>query len=77
MWLKIIIVVLFIGNLVALGSALYTLLVDQGRGGKRTAKLLLIRVSLAALLLAFISYGFWTGELGLGAPWAATHTSFG
>ncbi len=75
MWLKIIIVILFIGNLAALGSALYTLLVDQGRGGKRTAKLLLLRVSLAALLLLFIGYGFWSGELGLNAPWSATHAT--
>ena len=55
---------------VALGSALVTLLKDQGRGGKRTANLLLLRVSLAAALLLVIIYGFWTGELGLGgAPW--------
>jgi hypothetical protein len=70
MWLKVIIVILFIGNIIALGTALYTLLVDQGRGEKRTARMLLIRVSLAALLLAFIAYGVWTGELGNAAPWA-------
>lgn len=71
MWLKVVIVILFIANLVALGSALVTLLTDQGEGTGRTASLLLIRVSLAALLLIFIAYGFYTGELGLGgAPWA-------
>lgn len=71
MWLKVIVVVLFIANLIALGSALVTLLKDQGRGGKRTASLLLIRVSLAALLLVVIAYGFYTGQLGVGgAPWA-------
>ena len=75
MWLKIIIVLLFIGNLVALGSALYTLLVDQGRGGKRTARMLLVRVSLAALLLLLIAYGFWSGDLGLNAPWSAVHAA--
>lgn len=69
MWLKIVIVVLFIANLVALGSAFYTLLADQGRGGQRTARLLLIRVSLAALLLLFIAYGFWSGQLGISVPW--------
>ena len=61
MLLKVIIVVLFIANLIALGSALVTLMKDQGRGGKRTANLLLVRVSLAALLLAVVAFGFYTG----------------
>jgi len=70
MWLKVVIVLLFIANLVALGSAFFTLLQDQGKGGKRTASLLLVRVSLAALLLVCIAYGFYTGQLGVGgAPW--------
>jgi len=71
MWLKVVIVLLFIANLIALGSAFVTLLQDQGRGGKRTASLLLVRVSLAALLLIFVGYGFYTGELGVSAPWLA------
>ena len=72
MWLKVIIVVLFIANVLALGGALFTLLNDVGQGGKsRTVNLLLIRVSLAALLLVFVAYGFYTGQLGVGgAPWA-------
>ena len=72
MWLKVIIVVLFIANVLALGGALFTLLNDMGQGGKsRTVNLLLIRVSLAALLLVFVAYGFYTGQLGVGgAPWA-------
>lgn len=69
MWLKILIVLLFIANLVALGSAFYTLLVDQGQASKRTARLLLLRVSLAVLLLLVISYGVWSGQLGVYAPW--------
>ena len=68
-WLKIAIVILFIANLAALGSAFYTLLTDKGKGGQRTARLLLLRVSLAALLLLFIVYGFWSGQLGVSAPW--------
>ena len=69
MWLKILIVVLFFANLVALGSAFYTLMVDQGQRSKRTANLLLIRVSLAVLLLIVVSYGVWSGQLGVYAPW--------
>ena len=69
MWLKILVVILFIANLIALGSALVTLMKDQGTGSGRTARLLLIRVSLAALLLMVIAYGFYTGQLGISAPW--------
>lgn len=69
MFLKILVVVLFIANLIALGSAFVTLVQDQGQGGNRTARRLLIRVSLAALLLLVVAYGFYTGELGISAPW--------
>lgn len=69
MWLKIIIIVLFIANLAVLGRAFYTLMVDQGRGNNRTARLLGLRVSLAALLIAFVAYGIWSGDLGLASPW--------
>ncbi|MBT4162443.1 MAG: DUF2909 domain-containing protein [Gammaproteobacteria bacterium] len=69
MWLKVVIVILFVANLIALGSAFVALIQDQGRGDKRTASLLLVRVSLAALLLIFIAYGFYSGELGVNAPW--------
>ncbi|MEX2326142.1 MAG: DUF2909 domain-containing protein [Pseudomonadales bacterium] len=67
--LKIVIVILFVANLVALSSAFYTLLVDQGRGGKRTANLLAIRVGLAALLLVVVGIGIWSGLLNVSAPW--------
>jgi hypothetical protein len=69
MWIKVIIVLLFIANIAALGTAFYTLMLDQGRGGKRTANLLLLRVSLAGLLLLFVIYGVWSGDLGIAAPW--------
>jgi membrane-anchored protein YejM (alkaline phosphatase superfamily) len=71
MLLKIIIVILFFANVVALSGALYTLLVDQGKSN-RTGNLLLIRVSLAALLVLALVYGVWSGQLGVAAPW---HTS--
>lgn len=69
MWLKIIIVVLFVANLAALGRAFYTLMVDQGRGDNRTARLLGLRVSLAALLIVCVAYGIWSGDLGITSPW--------
>lgn len=71
MWLKVVIVILFIANIIALGAAFFTLLEDQGKGGKRTARLLLLRVSLAAMLVACLVFGIWSGELGVTAPWHA------
>jgi hypothetical protein len=69
MWLKLIIIILFIGNIVALGSAFFTLLSDQGQSSRRTANRLRIRVALAALLVTFIAYGVWSGDLHISAPW--------
>ncbi len=69
MLLKAVIVVLFIGNLIALGTALVTLMKDQGEDSKRTAKWLTIRVSLAALLILTVTYGIWSGQLGISSPW--------
>lgn len=69
MWLKVVIVILFIGNILALGRAFYTLVVDQGQAGKRTANWLLIRVGLAALLLIAVTYGLWSGDLAVSSPW--------
>jgi len=75
MWLKVIIVVLFIGNIVALGSSFYTLMVDEGQDSKRTANLLFVRVALAILLILVIAYGIWSGDLGISAPWHNPRTN--
>jgi len=70
MFIKITIVILFIGNIIALAVALGALMKDQGNeGGTRTAKFLLLRVSLALALLAVTAFGFYTGQLGVSAPW--------
>lgn len=68
MWLKPTIAILFIAVLVSLGASAVMLLKDQGRTD-RTRKLLGIRVTLAAMLLACVTYGIWTGQLTLSAPW--------
>ncbi|GAB2892002.1 DUF2909 domain-containing protein [Microbulbifer echini] len=71
MWLKIVIVVLFLAVLVSLSSALFFLLRDMGAShSKRTLYALGIRVTLAALLLLAIWYGFESGILAKSAPWA-------
>ena len=70
MFIKVTIVILFIGNIIALAVALGALMKDQGReDGTRTARFLLLRVSLALALLAVTAFGFYTGQLGLSAPW--------
>ncbi len=69
MWLKAVIVILFIAVLLSLSSGLYFLLKDMGSPSKRTLYALGIRVCLAGLLLVFIFYGLSTGQLGSSAPW--------
>jgi ABC-type thiamin/hydroxymethylpyrimidine transport system permease subunit len=67
--LKIIIVLLFIGVVVSLSSGLVFLLKDIESPSKRTVYALGVRISLAALLMATIFYGLYTGQLGSHAPW--------
>ena len=69
MWLKVIIVVLFLAVLASLSSALVFLLKDTGNQSKRTLYALGIRITLASLLLISIFYGLYTGQLGSRAPW--------
>ncbi len=69
MWLKLLIIVLFIAVLFSLSSGLVFLLKDMGSSSRRTLYALGTRVVLAALLLASIFYGLATGQLGSSAPW--------
>ena len=70
MWIKPAIVILLILLLISLASGLLFLVKDQGRT-RRTLYALGVRVSLAALLMAVVAYGFYTGELHSKAPWDA------
>lgn len=71
MWLKILIVALFLAVLASLSSALFFLLKDMGAPqSKRTLYALGVRIALAALLLLAIWYGFESGILAKTAPWA-------
>ncbi|MBB3169792.1 DUF2909 domain-containing protein [Simiduia aestuariiviva] len=70
MWLKALIVLLFIAVLVSLSSALMFLLKDMGASeSRRTLYALGIRISLAALLIGCLVYGFYSGALTSTAPW--------
>lgn len=69
MWLKVLIVVLFIGLLVSLSAGLVFLLKDVGSSRRRTLYALGIRVTLATALVLSLAWGFWSGRLNSTAPW--------
>ncbi len=69
MWLKPTIVVLFIAILVSLATSAAFLLLDKGNAA-RTRKALGIRVTLAVILMGCVTYGVWTGQLAVNAPWS-------
>jgi DUF2909 family protein len=70
MWIKVIIVLLFIALVVSLFSGYVFLLKDKG-SSYRTWNSLSVRLILAALLMGFLIYGVYTGQLGSKAPWDA------
>ena len=70
--LKVAIVILMLALVASLGSGFYYLMVDQGdKNKKRTFHSLGVRLSLAIALLAVITYGIATGQLGHRNPWDA------
>src|SRR5690625_2620480 len=69
MWLKTLILILFVLILLSLTGALTFLFKDIGNKRKRLLYALGVRVGLAALLAAALIYGFASGELTSTAPW--------
>jgi hypothetical protein len=70
MWLKILILVLFIAMVLSLTASFNFLLRDAGQGNKkRTLYALGIRIALASLMMACVIYGFYSGILTDTAPW--------
>lgn len=70
MWLKITILILFLGVLASLTSGLRFLLKDSGvPESKRTLYALGIRITLATLMMLCVFYGFHSGILSSAAPW--------
>ena len=68
--LKCVIVLLLLLMVLSLFNGLYILFQDQGAPeSKRTFHQLVIRVSLASMLLTAMIYGFATGKLHSSAPW--------
>ena len=68
--IRVVIVLLLIGVVVSLFSGLVFLFKDSDKGdSKRTLYALGVRIGLAGLLVATISYGIYSGQLGMNAPW--------
>ena len=68
MWIKPVVIILFIALLISLFSGLFFFVKDQG-STKRTYYSLGVRLTLTVLLFAFTIYGLYTGELGNHVPW--------
>ncbi len=70
MWLKIVILILFVGVVLSLSSGLRFLLKDAGvPESKRTLYALGIRITLATVMMLLVFYGFYSGILSSQAPW--------
>ncbi|MCJ1886143.1 twin transmembrane helix small protein [Pseudomonas sp. NY15181] len=66
--LKAAIVLLLLATVVSLFSGLFFLVKDEGHGS-RVVNALTVRVILAALTIALIAWGFFSGQLSSPAPW--------
>ncbi|WP_371232195.1 twin transmembrane helix small protein [Pseudomonas sp. QE6] len=66
--LKAAIVLLLLATVVSLFSGLFFLVKDEGHGS-RVVNALTVRVILAALTVALIAWGFYSGQLSSPAPW--------
>jgi hypothetical protein len=66
--LKAAIVILLLATVASLFSGLFFLVKDDGQGS-RVVNALTLRVILAALTIALISWGFYSGQLVSHAPW--------
>ncbi|MGV8842156.1 MAG: twin transmembrane helix small protein [Pseudomonas sp.] len=66
--LKAAIVLLLLATLISLFSGLFFLVKDQGRTS-RVVNSLTVRATLAALTVALIAWGFYSGQLVSHVPW--------
>jgi hypothetical protein len=66
--LKVAIVLLLLATVVSLFSGLFFLVKDEGRSS-RVVNALTVRVTLTALTVALIAWGFYSGQLVPQVPW--------
>ena len=75
MWIKPLVIILFIALLISLFSGLIFFIKDQGTT-RRTVHSLGVRLVIAAALFGFTAYGLYTGELGNTVEWdTSTHSA--
>tara|TARA_B100000780_G_C21008759_1_gene403860 strand:- start:22 stop:237 length:216 start_codon:yes stop_codon:yes gene_type:complete len=70
--IKIAIVIVLLLALISLASGFFFLLKD-GTKSTRLLTSLKYRIGLTILLIVLVTYGFWTGQIVTGSPWAAIH----
>ncbi|MGI9275865.1 MAG: DUF2909 domain-containing protein [Endozoicomonas sp.] len=68
MWLKVVIVLLFLAVVASLGRGLYFLLTDQS-GSAKLISSLTARISLTALIMLVIVIAWLHGDINSQAPW--------
>lgn len=76
MWLKVVIVLLFVALVASLFTSLGFLLKDREADSttkRRAWNALTVRLILVSLMMAAIFYGVFTGQLGSHAPWDARY----
>ncbi|NBA96968.1 twin transmembrane helix small protein [Pseudomonas sp. R5(2019)] len=66
--LKVAIALMLLATIVSLFSGLFFLVKDEGHS-TRLVKALTVRVSLAAITLILVTWGFYSGQLVSHAPW--------
>lgn len=66
--LKAVIVLMLIATIASLFSGLFFLVKDQN-DSRRLATALVVRVSLTAITVGLIAWGFFSGQLVSHAPW--------
>ncbi|MGH8435899.1 MAG: twin transmembrane helix small protein [Pseudomonas sp.] len=66
--LKAAIIFMLLATVASLFSGLFFLVKDQGHTS-RVVYALTVRVTLAALTLALVAWGFYSGQLASHAPW--------
>ena len=72
MWLKILIIILIVLMLLSLSGALYTLF-KFSNDSKAMVYLLTLRICLAVTIVCLLLYGYFSGQLQMGAPWSGQY----
>jgi hypothetical protein len=77
MWLKPVIVILFVALVISLFTSLTFLLKEQTTKNHKNSRsifnALTVRLILTSLLIGLLFYGVYTGQLGSKAPWDARY----